>query len=252
MSKVKAQDVDLMILARGTPGFSGADLTNLVNVAALKASKAGAEAVMMHHVEYAKDKIMMGSERPSAVIPDNCRNMSAYHEGGRVLVAIHTDGARPIHKATIIPRGNTLGMVAQLPEEEDVYKVSRKKMLAKLDILMGGRVAEEIIFGADEVTLGALSDLREATQLATDMVTKYGMSQRVGLALYGDGAGGMGKKALVDEEVKELLDKAYGNANKIVTRHRKELHVLADALLKHGTLTGDQIKQLISQRNKWF
>ncbi|KAK1641782.1 hypothetical protein QYE76_060253 [Lolium multiflorum] len=248
MSRVKAQGVDLMILARGTPGFSGADLTNLVNVAALKAAKDGAEAVMMDHVEYAKDKIMMGSERKSAVIPDNCRKMTAYHEGGRVLVAIHTDGARPIHKATILPRGNTLGMLAQLPEEEDVYKVSRKKMLAKLDILMGGRVAEEVIFGADEVTLGALSDVREATQLATDMVTKYGMSERLGLVFYGNGDGG--KKALVDDEVKELLDKAYENANKIVTAHHKELHVVADALLKHGTLTGDQIKLLVSPKNK--
>jgi ATP-dependent metalloprotease len=255
--QVKAQGVDMMILARATPGFSGADLTNLVNVAALNAAKDGAEAVTMDHVEYAKDKIMMGSERKSAVIPDNCRKMTAYHEGGRILVAIHTDGARPIHKATILPRGNTLGMVAQLPEEEDVYKVSRKKMLAKLDILMGGRVAEEIIFGADEVTLGALSDLREATQLATDMVTKYGMSQQAGLVFFGDGAGGKttlsGQTvALVDDKVKDLLDKAYKNAEKIVTAHSQELHVLGDALLQHGTLTGDQIKQLVHQVNKWF
>ena len=128
--------MDLMTIARGTPGFSGAALTNLVNEAALKAAKDGSEAVTMDHIEYSKDKIMMGSERKSAVIPDNCRKMIAYHEGGRALVAIHTDGARPIYKATIVPRGNTLGMVTQLPEEEDVYKVSRKKTLAKLDILM--------------------------------------------------------------------------------------------------------------------
>ncbi|KAM0864054.1 hypothetical protein ACQ4PT_044181 [Festuca glaucescens] len=251
MSRVKAQGVDMMILARGTPGFSGADLTNLVNVAALKAAKDGAEAVMMDHIEYAKDKILMGSERKSAVIPDNIRKMTAYHEGGRALV-IHTDGTRPIHKATIIPRGNSLGMVTQLPDEEDAYHVSRKKMLAELDIRMGGRVAEEIIFGAGEVTLGALSDLSEATQLATDMVTKYG------LVFYGDGAGG--KKATlsgqtvaqVDDEVHNLLDKAYKNARKIVTAHSQELHVLADAFLDHGTLTGDQITQLVHQVNKWF
>ncbi|KAM0901658.1 hypothetical protein ACQ4PT_019821 [Festuca glaucescens] len=257
--KVKAKGLDVMTIARGTPGFSGADLTNLVNDAALKAAKDGADAVMMHHIEYAKDKIMMGSERKSAVIPDNCREMTAYHEAGRALVFIHTDGAHPIHKATIVPRGNTLGMVMQLPEEEDMYKFSRRKMLAKLDTLMGGRVAEELIFGNTEVTPGTLSDLSEANQLATDMVTKYGMSQRVGFVSYGNNDdGGVGKKmttvsghtiALVDDEVKELLAKAYKNAKKIVTAHSKELHVLADALLEHGTLTGDQIKQLVSPSN---
>jgi ATP-dependent metalloprotease len=229
-----------MILAKGTPGFSGADLTNLVNVAALKAAKDGAKAVMMDHVEYAKDKIMMGSERKSAVIPDKCRKMTAYHEGGRALVAIHSDGASPIHKATIIPRGNSLGMVTLLPEEEDAYNVSRKKMLAKLDILMGGRVAGELIFGNSEVTLGALSDLREATQLAKDMVTKYGMGQRVSLVSYDEGRSG-----LVNDEVEELLCKAYKNAKNIVTAYSKELHVLAHALLEHRTLTGDQIMYLM-------
>ncbi|XBH74513.1 hypothetical protein VPH35_101444 [Triticum aestivum] len=253
MSKVKAKGVDLMTIARGTPGFSGATLTNLVNEAALKAAKDGSEAVTMDHIEYSKDKIMMGSERKSAVIPDNCRNMTAYHTGGRALVAIHTDGAHLIYKATIIPRGNSLGMVIQMPEEEDAYKFSRKKMLAKLDILMGGKVAEEVIFGESEVSSDALSGLREATQLATDMVTKYGMSQRIGPVCYGNKNDGKQTAtlswqatALVDEEVKELLVKARKNAENIITAHRNELNVLADALLEHGTLTGDQIKQLVN------
>ena len=143
-------------------------------------------------------------------------------------------------------------MVTQLPEEEDAYKLSRKKMLAKLDILMGGKVAEELIFGESEVSSGALSDLREATQLATDMVTKYGMSQRIGPVCYGNNDGkqtatlSWQATALVDEEVKELLGKAYKNAKKIVAAYTKELHVLADALLEHGTLTGDQIKQFVN------
>ncbi|CAM0877903.1 unnamed protein product [Alopecurus aequalis] len=252
MSKVKAKGVDVMTIARGTPGFSGADLTNLVNVAALKAANDGAEAVMMDHIEYAKDKIMMGSERKSVVIPEKCRKMAAYHVGGRALVATHMDDARPIHKASIVPRGDALGMVTQLPEEEDSYNVSRKKMLEKLDILMGGRVAEELIFGDSEVSSGAVFDLNEATQLATDMVTKYGMGQRIGLVSYGNGDSKMKTAALsgytvalVDEEVKELLAKAYENAKKIITEHSKKLQVLADALLEHGTLTGDQITTLM-------
>ena len=168
------------------------------------------------------------------------------------MVSFYCSLSRPIYKATIVPRGNTLGMVTQLPEEEDVYKVSRKKMLAKLDILMGGKVAEEVIFGESEVSSDALSGLREATQLATDMVTKYGMSQRIGPVCYGNNDGkqtatlSWQATALVDEEVKELLVNARKNTENIITAHRNELNVLADALLEHGTLTGDQIKQLVN------
>ncbi|MCL7036684.1 hypothetical protein MKW94_021072 [Papaver nudicaule] len=252
MSKVlKGGDVDLSIIARGTPGFSGADLANMVNVAALKAAKDGAKAVSMTDIEYAKDKIMMGSERKSAVISDESRKLTAFHEGGHALVAIHTDGAHPIHKVTILPRGVSLGMVAQLPDKDET-SFSRRQMLAKLDVCMGGRVAEELIFGKSEVTSGASSDLQQATSLARAMVTKYGMSKEIGLVThnYNDEYGkSMSTKTrlLVEKEVKGFLDRAYNNARKILTTRIIELHALANALLLKETLTGAQISALLAQ-----
>ncbi|MED6224048.1 ATP-dependent zinc metalloprotease FTSH 4, mitochondrial [Stylosanthes scabra] len=253
MSKVvKADDVDPMIIACGTPGFSGADLANLVKVAALKASMDGAKAVNMNYLEFAMDKIMMGSERKSAVISEESRKNTAFHEGGHALVAIYSDGANPIYKATIVPRGTALGMVRQLPDM-DQTSISRKQMLAKLDVFMGGRVAEELVFGEREVTGGAYSDLSHATRLAREMVTKYGMSSEVGLVThnYNDNGRSMSSETrlLVEKEVKNLLERAYNNAKTILTNHNKELRVLANALLEHETLSGSQIKALLENVN---
>ncbi|XVE53887.1 hypothetical protein DITRI_Ditri03aG0038000 [Diplodiscus trichospermus] len=181
MSEVlKADDVDSMTIATGTSGFSGADLANLVNVAAVKAAMDGAKAVTMAHLEYAKDKIILGSECKSAVISDESRKMTAFHEAGHALVAIYTDGALPVHKSTIVPRGMALGMVSMLPDKDET-SYSQRQMLAELDVFLGGRVAEELIFGENDVTTGPYSDLEKATELARMMVTKYGMSQELGL-----------------------------------------------------------------------
>eukprot|EP00638_Chattonella_subsalsa_P016857 CAMPEP_0117848014 /NCGR_PEP_ID=MMETSP0949-20121206/20145_1 /TAXON_ID=44440 /ORGANISM="Chattonella subsalsa, Strain CCMP2191" /LENGTH=639 /DNA_ID=CAMNT_0005694747 /DNA_START=251 /DNA_END=2169 /DNA_ORIENTATION=- len=238
--------VDLKYLARGTPGMSGADLQNLVNQAALKASVEGAAAVGMPDLEFARDKILMGAERKSAIISPETARTTAYHEGGvgHALVALKTPGADPIHKATIMPRGPALGYVAFLPEG-DQTSISRKQMLAKLDVGMGGRVAEEIIFGKENITSGAASDLKNATNIAKAMVTQYGMSREVGYVAHDLKNDSPESLAIIDREVKKLLCEAYERAKTVITTNRKGLDRLAKALLEYETLTKEEVEEVV-------
>jgi ATP-dependent metalloprotease len=244
-----AKDVNLATLARGTPGMSGAELFNLMNQAALRASVQGALAVDMAALEYSKDKILMGAERKSAVISVEGARLTAYHEGGHALVAMHTVGADPVHKATIMPRGHALGMVMQLPSQ-DQTSFSRRQMLARLDVCMGGRVAEELVFGAEEVTSGASSDIQAATSLAKAMVTQWGMSDAVGVVFVDkkDASVSAEQRALIDKEVQALLAASYARATKLLQTHRKELDVVAKALVEKETLTGADLTALLAGR----
>jgi cell division protease FtsH len=253
-----APDVDPRIIARGTPGFSGADLANLVNEAALLAARKGKRLVSLHELEDAKDKVMMGAERRSMVMSEEEKTLTAYHEGGHALVALHCPASDPVHKATIIPRGRALGMVMRLPER-DQYSVTREKMHANLAIAMGGRVAEEIIFGYDKVTSGASSDISYATRMARSMVTKYGLSDRLGPLEYGEDQeeGFLGHSvarsntvssataAMIEDEVKQFVEAAHKRAKDILETHIDDLHMLAKALLEYETLSGDEIKALL-------
>jgi len=199
--------VSFSVLARGTPGFSGADLANMVNQAAVKASMDGLARVGMKQFEYAKDKIIMGAERTSAVIEEQNRRIIAFHEGGHALVAMLTPGAMPVHKATIMPRGSALGMVSQLPEKDEL-SWTRQQLVARMDVAFGGRAAEELMFGNDQITSGASSDIEAATRVATAMVTRYGMSPKVGPVLYKeeDFANlSPGTRDDIDKEIKLLL-----------------------------------------------
>ncbi|WP_260929025.1 ATP-dependent zinc metalloprotease FtsH [Novosphingobium sp. 9] len=258
MKKVPlAPDVNPRVIARGTPGFSGADLANLVNEAALLAARRSKRLVAMQEFEDAKDKVMMGAERRSMVMTEDEKKMTAYHEAGHALVSVHEPASDPIHKATIIPRGRALGMVMRLPER-DSYSYHRDKMLANLSVAMGGRVAEELIFGYDKVSSGASGDIQYATGLARSMVTKWGMSDKLGPLQYEDqqeGYLGMGASQrimgsdetnkLIDSEIRELVDNAHARATQILTDRNEELHTLALAMLEYETLTGDDIKQLL-------
>jgi len=246
-------DVDLDILARGTTGFSGADLYNLMNQAALKASVDGLSAIDMKTFEYAKDKIMMGAERKTAVITKENAKCTAYHEAGHALVAVLTDGADQIHKATIMPRGDALGMVMQLPSG-DQKSLKHKEMLARLDVCMGGRVAEEIIFGKENITSGASSDIVQATRMARAMVTKFGFSDEVGI-VYHEGETGQDSasgetRTKIDQEVKKLTSESYQRAKDLLRKHRREHVLLAETLMEYETLTGDEIRDVILRGKK--
>ncbi len=260
MKKVPlAPDVDARVIARGTPGFSGADLANLVNEAALMGARKGKRLVAMAEFEEAKDKVMMGAERRSMVMTEDEKRMTAYHEAGHAIVSIHEPASDPIHKATIIPRGRALGMVMRLPER-DSYSYHRDKMYANLAVSMGGRVAEEIIFGYDKVSSGASGDIQYATGLARDMVTKWGMSDKVGPVEYAqpEGESFLGYSnsqpvrmsnataQLIDDEIKGIVEGGLVRAKQLLTDHVDQLHLLAGALLEYETLSGEEIKRLIA------
>ncbi len=251
-------DVDIRVIARGTPGFSGADLANLVNEAALLAARRSKKIVTMQELEDAKDKVMMGVERRSMVMSDEEKELTAYHEAGHAIVGLNCPASDPIHKATIIPRGQALGMVMRLPERDRI-SVTREKLHADLAVAMGGRVAEEMIFGYDKVTSGASSDIHMATNLATKMVTEWGMSDKIGPLYHGENEQGMYQgmaygggasraevtSEVIDAEVKRMVEEAYQRAEKILTDQNKDLHKLAKALLRYETLTGDEITDVL-------
>ncbi|CAD6237832.1 unnamed protein product [Miscanthus lutarioriparius] len=242
--KPVANDVDINAIARSTPGFNGADLANLVNIAAIKAAVEGADRLTATQLEFAKDRIIMGTERKSMFISDESRKLTAYHESGHAIVALNTQGAHPIHKATILPRGSALGMVTQLPSQDET-SISKKQLLARLDVCMGGRVAEELIFGEDNVTTGARNDLHTATELAQYMVSNCGMSEAIG-PVHVKERPSVEMQSRIDAEVVKLLREAYGRVKRLLKKHEKQLHALANALLEHETLTADEINKVVN------
>ncbi|MCI5074599.1 ATP-dependent zinc metalloprotease FtsH [Oricola sp.] len=256
-----APNVDLKVIARGTPGFSGADLMNLVNEAALMAARRNKRLVTMQEFEDAKDKVMMGAERRSTAMTEEEKQLTAYHEAGHAIVALHVPSSDPVHKATIIPRGRALGMVMQLPEG-DRYSMSYKYMVSRLAIMMGGRVAEELKFGKENITSGAASDIEQATKLARAMVTQWGFSDKLGLVAYGEnqqevflGHSVAQQKnvsedtaQIIDMEVRRLIDDAYETARRILTEENDGWIAIAEGLLEYETLSGDEIKDLLAGR----
>ena len=257
-----APDVNLKTLARGTPGFAGADLANLVNEAALMAARRNKRLVTMQDFEDAKDKVMMGAERRTLVMTDEEKKLTAYHEAGHALVALHMPASDPIHKATIIPRGRALGMVMRLPERDQV-SLTRAKCKADLAVAMGGRVAEELIFGHEKVTSGASADIKMATKLSKAMATQFGMSDELGPLLYSENeeevflghsvarqqAVSEKTQELVDSEVKRFVDEGYDTAMAVIKNNLDQLHIVANGLLEFETLSGDEIRDLLEGKS---
>ena len=253
-----APDVDPRTIARGTPGFSGADLANLVNEAALLAAKMGKRLVAMKEFELAKDKVMMGAERKSMVMTEDEKKATAYHEAGHALVSLHVDGCDPLHKVTIIPRGRALGVTWNLPER-DRYSMSMKQMKARLALCFGGRIAEQLIYGMDALNTGASNDIQQATDMARAMVMEYGMSEKLGWLRYRDNqeevflghsvarSQSVSEETgrLIDQEIRRLIEEAEGIARGVLTDNLDELHKLATALLEYETLTGEESKRAI-------
>jgi cell division protease FtsH len=251
-------DVDVKVLARGTPGFSGADLANLVNEAALMAARKNRRMVTMNDFEQAKDKVMMGAERRSMAMNEEEKRLTAYHEGGHAIVALNVPAADPVHKATIVPRGRALGMVMQLPEG-DRYSMKYKQMTSRLAIMMGGRVAEELIFGKENITSGASSDIKAATNLARAMVTQWGYSDELGTVAYGDNQEEVflghsvartqniseATAQKIDSEVKRLVQDGLDEARRVLTEKAADLETLAQALLEYETLSGEEIQGVL-------
>ena len=255
-----AADVNVKTLARGTPGFSGADLANLVNEAALLAARKDRKMVIHRDFEDAKDKVMMGSERKSMAMNEEEKRLTAYHEAGHAIVAINVKMADPVHKATIVPRGRALGMVMQLPEG-DRYSMKHQQMIDRIAIMAGGRVAEELIFGKENITSGASSDIEQATKLARAMVTRWGFSEKLGTVAYGENqeevflghsvarSQNVSEETarIIDEEVKRIVTEGWNTARKILKAKAKDHETLSQALLEFETLSGDEILALLKE-----
>ena len=255
-------DVKPNIIARGTPGFSGADLANLVNEAALFAARENQRLVNMAHFEKAKDKIMMGAERKSMVMSEDEKKLTAYHEAGHAIVGLNVPSHDPVYKVTIIPRGRALGVTMFLPEE-DRYSYSKQRLESQISSMFGGRIAEELIFGKDSVTTGASNDIQRAPEIARNMVTRWGLSEKLGPLTYSEDEGEVflghsvtqhknvsGATAnLIDEEIRKLIDKNYERAENILKKDMDKLHKMADALMKYETIDQDQISDIMEGKN---